>query len=118
MASAVDRDAAYFHRMMKDMPAADALRAGELGRIVEEATHAQIKTVLERIGVRFAPNASWITIQNRARKAGVSVIYDENPTLPGQGGYFVRKFDEVKAIVCPYVDEKTNEFKVRILSKN
>lgn len=118
MASAVDRDAAFFHRMMHDVPAAEKLHAEEIGRRVEEATHAQIKTVLERIGVQFAPNASWITIQNRARKFGVSVLYDENPTLPGQGGYFIRKFDEVKAIVCPYVDEKTNEFKVRILSKN
>lgn len=88
--------------------------------LLEELAYAEVRKVLERLGVYISSNDIWPTIENRMIKMKISVIHEYDPMTIGtpddQGGWFIKKNDELVAIV-PHPRIKDGVASVHTLAK-
>ena len=88
----------------------DAMRAAkmtdeqiEAAYTIETLAYAEVRKVLERLGVYINQNDIWPTIENRMTKMKISVLHEYDPHTIGkpedQGGWFIKKDDVLVARV-------------------
>lgn len=86
----------------------DAMRAAKMTDAQIEASfrlealaYAEVRKVLERLGVYINRNDIWPTIENRMTKMKISVMHEYDPMTIGtpddQGGWFIKKDDVLVA---------------------
>ena len=86
----------------------DAMRAAhmtadqiEAAFNIERLAYAEVRKVLERLGVYINQNDIWPTIENRMTKMKISVLHEYDPHTIGtpddQGGWFIKKDDVLVA---------------------
>ena len=75
---------------------------------IQEMMYAEVRRVLERLGVKIKRDDIWATIENRMIKLKISVMHSFDPKTHGRaedkGGWFIKKDDVLVArIPHPYL---------------
>lgn len=111
------RDEHYANKILYGYPVAVEILVNGIAFRVEEALREQVKTILPSLGVVFSPADPWVVVENRMKKAKVTVEYVERPDMPTGAGHIIRKDGIEKAVLHPFVDEVDGHVKVRVVSK-